>query len=68
MQFNASEQWIRRMAEAEDGANVCIGSPCTEEQLAEFTKEMEDHTIPEIVKIVQQREELAEESRKRFIR
>jgi hypothetical protein len=26
MNFNASEEWLRKMAEREDGANVCIGS------------------------------------------
>jgi len=26
MRFNASEEWLRKMAEAEDGANICIGS------------------------------------------
>jgi hypothetical protein len=27
MEFNASEEWLRKTAEAEDGANINIGSP-----------------------------------------
>ena len=31
MKFNASEEWLRKMAEAEDNVNVCIGPPPTAE-------------------------------------
>lgn len=27
MKFDISEEWLMRMAAAEDGANICIGSP-----------------------------------------
>lgn len=33
MQFNHSEEWLRKMADAEDGANVCVGSPPTEMEM-----------------------------------
>jgi len=55
------------MAEAEDGANICIGSPLPEGALDEFLKEMEEETIPSIVEIMQRRAELAQESRNKFI-